>query len=152
MRFYLTTPIYYVNAEPHLGHAYATMLADAIVRARRLLGQDVMFVTGTDEHGQKVERAARKAGLEPIAFVDRVSQSFRALFRELNISNDDFIRTTETRHRRSVEEIWRRVRDNGHLYKAPYEGWYCTVDEIFVPEVQLTQNGSARTVAAQSSA
>jgi methionyl-tRNA synthetase len=149
MAFYITTPIYYVNAEPHLGHAYATMLADAIARAHRLLGEDVLFLTGTDEHGQKVERAARKAGVEPIAFVDRVSGAFRALFRELNVSNDDFIRTTEARHRRSVEAIWRRVRDRGDLYKGPYEGWYCTVDEIFVPETQLVDGRRCPTCGSQ---
>jgi len=136
-RFYITTPIYYINAEPHLGHAYTTIVADAIARARRLAGEDVFFLTGTDEHGQKVERAARAAGMETIAFADRTSQKFRELFSRLNIANDDFIRTTEPRHIKAAQEIWRRVRDRGFLYKAPYEGWYCTVDELFVPETQL---------------
>jgi methionyl-tRNA synthetase len=136
-RFYITTPIYYINAEPHLGHAYTTMVADAIARSRRLMGEDVFFLTGTDEHGQKVERAAQKAGIETKAFADRIADKYRTLFRSLNISNDDFIRTTEPRHIRAAQDIWRRVRDRGYLYKSEYEGWYCTVDELFVPEAQL---------------
>ena len=135
--FYITTPIYYINAEPHLGHAYTTMVADAIARSRRLLGHDVFFLTGTDEHGQKVERAAKSAGMETPQFADRIAGKYRELFAALNISNDDFIRTTEPRHIRAAQAIWRRVRDNDDLYKATYEGWYCTVDELFVPEAQL---------------
>ena len=135
--FYITTPIYYINAEPHLGHAYTTMVADAIARSRRLVGDDVFFLTGTDEHGQKVERAAQKAGLDNHEFADRIAAKYRALFQALNISNDDFIRTTEPRHIHAAQAIWRRVRDRGYLYKAAYEGWYCTVDELFVPEAQL---------------
>lgn len=136
-RFYLTTPIYYVNAQPHLGHAYTTVVADAIARTRRLLGDDVLFLTGTDEHGQKVERAAQAKGMTPQAFTDSISASFKALFDHLNISNDDFIRTTEPRHIKAAQAIWRRVQERGFLYKAAYEGWYCTVDEAFVPETQL---------------
>jgi methionyl-tRNA synthetase len=136
-RFYITTPIYYVNAEPHLGHAYTTIVADAIARTKRLLGDDVFFLTGTDEHGQKVERAAKAAGVTAQEFTDSISSSFRSLFGRLNISNDDFIRTTELRHKLAAQTIWGRVRDAGYLYKAMYEGWYCTVDEVFVPETQL---------------
>ncbi|MFN7914427.1 MAG: methionine--tRNA ligase [Vicinamibacterales bacterium] len=136
-RFYITTPIYYINAAPHLGHAYTTLVADAVARAHRLLGDDVLFLTGTDEHGQKVERAAQKAGLPPKTFADQTSQAFRDLLPLLNASNDDFIRTTEPRHHASVQALWRRVRDNGYIYKGKYEGWYCTVDEVFVPETQL---------------
>jgi len=135
--FYITTPIYYINAEPHLGHAYTTMVADAIARSRRLMGDDVFFLTGTDEHGQKVERAAQKAGVPTHEFADRIAGRYQALFRVLDISNDDFIRTTEPRHIRAAQELWRRVRDRGYLYKSSYEGWYCTVDELFVPEAQL---------------
>jgi methionyl-tRNA synthetase len=137
--FYITTPIYYINAEPHLGHAYTTMVADAIARSRRLLGEDVFFLTGTDEHGQKVERAARAAGIATRTFADQIAGKYRALFAVLNISNDDFIRTTEPRHIHAAQAIWRRVRDRGDLYKATYEGWYCTVDELFVPESQLIE-------------
>lgn len=136
-RFYLTTPIYYVNAEPHLGHAYTTVVADAIARSRRLLGHDVFFLTGTDEHGQKVERAATARGMTPQAFTDEISGAFRRLFAHLNISNDDFIRTTEPRHFVAAQAIWRRVKERGFLYKDTYEGWYCTVDEAFIPETQL---------------
>ena len=128
--FYITTPIYYINAEPHLGHAYTSMVADAIARSRRLLQDDVFFLTGTDEHGQKVERAAQKAGLDTREFADRMAAKFRGLSSLLNISNDDFIRTTEERHKRAAQAIWQRVADRGYLYKAPYEGWYCTVDEL----------------------
>ena len=136
-RYYITTPIYYINAEPHLGHAYTTLVADAAARARRLMGDDVFFLTGTDEHGQKVERAAQKAGMSTKAFADGVAAKFRDLLPELGVSNDDFIRTTESRHFAAVQALWRRVRDNGFLYKGKYEGWYCTVDEVFVPEKQL---------------
>jgi methionyl-tRNA synthetase len=136
-RFYITTPIYYINAEPHLGHAYTTMMADATARAHRLMGESVFFLTGTDEHGQKVERAAQKAGLSPRQLADTVAQKFRDLVPLLNVSNDDFIRTTEPRHYAASQELWRRVKANGFLYKDKYEGWYCTVDEVFVPETQL---------------
>jgi len=134
---YLTTPIYYINARPHIGHAYTTMLTDAIARSRRLMGEHVFFLTGTDEHGQKVERAAQKAGQPTPAFADEVSSAFRQMCRDLGISNDDFIRTTEPRHFAAAQEIWRRVQRAGDIYKGEYEGWYCTVDEIFVPEAQL---------------
>jgi len=136
-RFYISTPIYYINAEPHLGHAYTTMVADAVARAHRLMGDDVFFLTGTDEHGQKVERAAQKAGLTTTVFADRTAQKFRDILPVLNISNDDFIRTTEARHKAASQALWRRVRDKGFIYKGKYEGWYCTVDEVFVPETQL---------------
>jgi methionyl-tRNA synthetase len=136
-RFYITTPIYYINAQPHVGHASTTMLADAIARSRRLLGDEVFFLTGTDEHGQKVERAAQKAGKRPTEFADEAAEWFRQMCVDLNISNDDFIRTTEPRHYKASQEIWRRVAANGDIYKGDYEGWYCTVDEIFVPETQL---------------
>ena len=136
-RFFISTPIYYINAEPHLGHAYTTMVADAAARAHRLLGEDVFFLTGTDEHGQKVERAATKAGMSPQAFADRISQKFRDLSGLLNISNDDFIRTTEPRHYAAAQALWRHVRDRGFIYKSNYEGWYCTVDEVYVPDTQL---------------
>ena len=139
-RFFITTPIYYINAEPHLGHAYTTMVADAAARAHRLRGEDVFFLTGTDEHGQKVERAAQKAGLNANAFADQVAQKFRDLLPVLNISNDAFIRTTEPRHHAASQALWRRVRERGHIYKDRYEGWYCTVDEVFVPETQLVND------------
>ena len=134
---FVTTPIYYINARPHVGHAYTTMLADAVARSRRLLGDDVFFMTGTDEHGQKVERAAQKAGMQTEVFAEETAGHFLQMTRDLDISNDDFIRTTEPRHHRAAQEIWRRVAANGDIYKGEYEGWYCTVDEVFVPETQL---------------
>ena len=139
-RYYITTPIYYINAQPHLGHAYTTLLADAVARAHRLMGQDVLFLTGTDEHGQKVERAATRAGDAPQHFADRVAEEFRALLPVLGASNDDFVRTTEARHRDAAQALWRRVRDRGYIYKDTYSGWYCTVCEVFVPEPQLVEH------------
>jgi methionyl-tRNA synthetase len=136
-KFFITTPIYYINAEPHLGHAYTTMMADAAARAHRLMGEDVFFLTGTDEHGQKVERAAIRAQMPTPAFAELISRKFRELSTLLNISNDDFIRTTEPRHFAAAQALWRRVRERGHIYKGLYEGWYCTVDEVFVPDTQL---------------
>ena len=136
-RFFITTPIYYINAEPHLGHAYTTLVADALARAHRLLGDEVFFLTGTDEHGQKVERAARKSGLSIKAFADETASKFRDMLPLLNSSNDAFIRTTEPRHYAAAQALWRRVQERGFIYKSKYEGWYCTVDEVFVPETQL---------------
>ena len=137
---FITTPIYYINAQPHIGHAYTTMLADAIARSQRLMGEDVFFLTGTDEHGQKVARAAQKAGKDTKTFSDEVAGAFRQMTADLSISNDDFIRTTEPRHYAAAQGIWNRVRQAGDIYKGEYEGWYCTVDEIFVPEAQLVDD------------
>ena len=137
---FLTTPIYYINAEPHIGHAYTTMLTDAIARSRRLMGEDVFFLTGTDEHGQKVARAAQKSGKETKVFADMVASKFRQMCVDLSISNDDFIRTTEPRHYAAAQEIWNRVQKAGDIYKGEYEGWYCSVDELFVPEAQLVDD------------
>ncbi len=136
-RFYITTPIYYINAEPHLGHAYTTLVADAVARAHRLLGEDVFFLTGTDEHGQKVARAAQKAGLQPPDFADRLAAKFSGILPTLQVVNNDFIRTTEPRHYAAAQALWRRVEERGFIYKGKYEGLYCTVDEVFVPETQL---------------
>jgi methionyl-tRNA synthetase len=137
-RFYVTTPIYYVNDVPHVGHAYTTLAADVLARFKRLDGYDVFFLTGTDEHGQKVEKAAREAGMEPQAFTDRVSANFRELTRVMGISNDDFIRTTEPRHYRACQELWRRLHANGALYLGDYAGWYAVRDEAFYGEDELT--------------
>jgi methionyl-tRNA synthetase len=130
-RFYVTTPIYYVNGAPHIGHAYTSIAADVLARWKRLDGCDVFFLTGTDEHGQKVEAAAREAGLDPQSFTDRVSADFRDMARVMNISNDDFIRTTEARHKRSCAELWRRLAERGEIYLGDYEGWYAVRDEAF---------------------
>jgi methionyl-tRNA synthetase len=137
-KFYITTPIYYVNDVPHVGHAYTTLAADVLARFKRLDGFDVFFLTGTDEHGQKVEKAAHDAGQEPQAFTDQVSANFRDLTRVMGISNDDFIRTTEPRHHAACQELWRRLRANDALYLGHYEGWYAVRDEAFYGEDELT--------------
>ncbi|MBI2881209.1 MAG: methionine--tRNA ligase [Candidatus Tectomicrobia bacterium] len=135
--YYITTPIYYVNDAPHIGHAYTTIAADCLARFRRLAGDEVFFLTGTDEHGQKVERAAREQGLAPLALADRVVGRYRQLWERLNIRPDDFIRTTEARHREGVEALFHRVQERGDIYLGEYEGWYCTPDESFWTETQL---------------
>jgi methionyl-tRNA synthetase len=123
--FYVTTPIYYVNAQPHLGHAYTTIAADVLARHRRQRGEDVFFLTGTDEHGEPVADAAKAQGLEPQELADRNAERFKALMPRLDASNDFFIRTTDEEHKTRVQEVLLRVRDNGHVYQGIYEGWYC---------------------------
>ncbi|HSE83311.1 MAG TPA: methionine--tRNA ligase, partial [Thermodesulfobacteriota bacterium] len=135
--FYVTTPIYYVNDVPHIGHAYTTVAADVIARFRRLVGDGVFFLTGTDEHGQKIGRVATAAGEKPIELADRVVVRFKGLWEKLNISNDDFIRTTEERHKKAVLEIFRRIQEKGDIYPGEYEDWYCVFDETFWTETQL---------------
>lgn len=135
--FYITTPIYYVNDEPHIGHAYTTIMADVLSRFHRLAGDDVLFLTGTDEHGQKVDEAAKKRNLSPQAHADEMVVRFQALWKALDISNDDFIRTTEARHKRVVSEILQRIYDAGEIYADNYEGWYCVPDERFWTEKDL---------------
>ena len=130
--FYITTPIYYVNARPHIGHTYTTVVADAIARRQRTLGRDVWFLTGTDEHGQKIERSAEKANTEPKAFTDQVSAEFRDLWDRMGLSYNDYIRTTEDRHKRGVHKLWNVLKDRGFLYKGTYTGQYCVWDELYV--------------------
>ena len=145
--YYLTTPIYYVNDKPHIGHAYTTLACDVLARFHRLDGDDVHFLTGTDEHGQKVEKSAQAAGVDPQTFTDEVSQNFRRLAEEMNYSNDDFIRTTEPRHLVSTQELWRNIRDNAHIYLGSYAGWYAVRDEAFYSESELTKNDQGEKVA-----
>lgn len=130
--FYLTTPIYYVNARPHLGHAYSTIVCDAIARRKRALGIDTWFLTGTDEHGQKIERSASQAGRTPMEFATAISAEFRALWDRLGLSYDDYIRTTEDRHKRGVQKLFATLRDRGYIYKSTYTGQYCVSDEAYV--------------------
>jgi methionyl-tRNA synthetase len=125
MSFYITTPIYYVNAQPHLGHAYTTIATDVLARHMRQRGEDVFFLTGTDEHGEPVADAAAAEGIEPRELADRNAERFRALMPVLNASNDFFIRTSDPEHELKVQEVLQRVHDNGHVYKGVYEGWYC---------------------------
>ncbi len=131
-RFYLTTPIYYVNARPHLGHAYSTIVCDAIARRKRALGIDTWFLTGTDEHGQKIERSARLAGRTPGEFATAIAAEFRGLWDGLSLSYNDFIRTTEDRHKRGVQHLFATLRDRGYIYKGSYTGQYCVSDELYV--------------------
>ncbi len=131
-KFYLTTPIYYVNARPHIGHTYTTIVADAIARRKRSLGIDTWFLTGTDEHGQKIERSAQQAKCSPQEFADRVSAEFRGLWDRMGLTYDDFIRTTEPRHMRGTQELFALLRDKGYIYKGSYTGQYCVSDEAYV--------------------
>lgn len=142
--FYITTPIYYVNDSPHIGHAYTTLACDAVARFMRLDGRDVHFLTGTDEHGQKVEKAAHARGMDPQAFTDQVSTRFRDLAAVMHFSNDDFIRTTEDRHKRAVQHLWQRLVDAGEIYLGAYSGWYSVRDEAFYTETELV-DGKAPT-------
>ncbi len=136
--YYLTTPIYYVNDAPHIGHAYTTLACDVMARFLRLDGVNVKFLTGTDEHGQKVEKAADEAGKAPQDFVDEVSGNFHKLAQAMNFTNDDFIRTTEERHKRSVQELWRVLKERDEIYLDSYAGWYSVRDEAFYGENELS--------------
>ena len=136
--FYITTPIYYVNDVPHIGHAYTTIAADVLARYWRLHGRDVFFLTGLDEHGQKVQQAAAKAGIDPQAHCDKLAPQFQQLWKRLDISNDAFIRTTDTGHKTVVQRYLQELYDNQLIYKAPYTGWYCTFDERFWTEKDVT--------------
>ena len=144
--FYVSTPIYYVNDKPHLGHAYTTVACDAKARFHRLRGEPTQFLTGTDEHGQKLERAAREAGMDPLAFCDMNSAKFRELWEKLDISYDDYIRTTEERHIRGVQELWRRVEAAGDIYLGAYAGWYAVRDEAFYTESELTDGPDGKKI------
>jgi len=151
-RYYLTTPIYYVNDVPHIGHAYTTLACDVIARFMRLDGRDVMFLTGTDEHGQKVEKAAATAGVAPHAFTDRVSLNFRALAERMKYSNDDFIRTTEPRHIQASQALWKAIEASGNIYLGAYEGWYAVRDEAFYGEDELVPGPGAPWMSAEGNA
>ena len=131
-RYYLTTPIYYVNARPHLGHAYSTIVCDAIARRKRALGIETWFLTGTDEHGQKIERSAELAGRTPEEFAGAISAEFRGLWDQLGLSYDDFIRTTEERHKKGVQKLFAALQQRGFIYKGSYSGQYCVSDELYV--------------------
>jgi methionyl-tRNA synthetase len=131
-KFYITTPIYYVNARPHIGHTYTTVVCDAIARRKRMLGIDTFFLTGTDEHGQKIERSANAAGCSPKKFVDGVSAEFRSLWDRMGLSYDKFIRTTDEEHVRGVQAMFKLLQERGFIYKSKYSGQYCVFDELFV--------------------
>src|SRR3989338_2192201 len=141
---YLTTPIYYVNDKPHIGHGYTSIATDVMARFKRLEGVKVKFLTGTDEHGQKIQQSAQKAGMTPKAFTDQVSQTFRDMSHKLNLSNDDFIRTTEDRHYKAVHHLWDDLMEKGYIYLDSYSGWYAIRDEAFYQETELV-DGKAPT-------
>src|SRR6266516_851997 len=132
--FYITTPLYYVNAPPHLGGTYTTIVADTIARYKRMMGFDVKLLSGTDEHGQKIERSARGQGIAPQALADRVYTEYLDLWKFIGIEFDEFIRTTEQRHHTSVSELYTRAKANGYVYKGSYSGWYCVSCEAYAPE------------------
>ena len=139
--FYITTPIYYVNDVPHLGHAYTTLVADSLARFHRMRGDDTRFLTGTDEHGQKVEQTAKDRAMTPQQLVDHVAPRFDETWKTLGIEGYHFIRTTEDRHKRVVRELWRQIRraNPDDLYLASYQGWYCVGCEAFYTESQLVR-------------
>lgn len=145
--YYITTPIYYVNDVPHIGHAYTTLACDMLARFKRLDGFDVMFLTGTDEHGQKVEKSAADAGVSPLEFCDRVSARFFELLGTMNFSNDDFIRTTEERHEKACQALWTKLVDEGHIYLDSYAGWYSVRDEAFYAESELQEGPNGEKLA-----
>ncbi len=148
-KYYLTTPLYYVNARPHIGHSYTTVAADALARLKRMLGYDVLFLTGTDEHGQKIERASKEAGKTPIQFADELSAEFKKLWEVLGISYDDFIRTTEKRHTDAVKHVWLELEKSGQIFRQQYEGWYCTPCEAFWPSREIGHDDSKPKVCPQ---
>ncbi|HEY7577822.1 MAG TPA: methionine--tRNA ligase [Acetobacteraceae bacterium] len=146
-RYYVTTPIFYVNGPPHLGHAYISIATDVMARWKRLDGFDVFFLTGTDEHGQKVEQAARAAGMDPQSFTDKISADFRDMSEKMGVSFDQWFRTTEERHKVSCTELWRRIAAAGDIYLSHYEGWYAVRDEAFYDEEELTTRPDGTKVA-----
>lgn len=137
--FYVTTPIYYPSDKLHIGHALTTTMADTLARFKKLQGYDTWFLTGSDEHGQKIQRKAEEAGIAPIEYVDKIVATFKHLWKELNISNDDFIRTSEDRHKQVVQALFKKIYDKGDIYKAEYQGWYCTQCEAFYTETQVKE-------------
>src|SRR5690625_872579 len=135
--FYITTPIYYPSGDLHIGHAYTTVAGDAMARYKRMRGFDVMYLTGTDEHGQKIEQAAEKAGKTPQQYLDEIVGKIQRLWETLEITHDDFIRTTEERHKKVVQKIFSRLIEQGDIYLDEYEGWYCISCEAYFTEYQL---------------
>jgi len=141
-RFYITTAIDYLNGQPHLGHAYEKVITDVIARARRSFGQEVFFLTGTDEHGQKVQQAAQAEGKTPETYCDELAAQFQALTVKLNLSNDDFIRTTQPRHKAVVSAMLNKLHVRGDIYKAPYRGWYSWKEETFLTDRDRRPDGT----------
>ena len=137
--FYITTPIYYPSAKPHMGHAYSSIIADFFARFKRIDGFNVNFLTGTDEHGLKIERAAKLKGIDTLKFCDEISKTFRDLSKTLNLTNTDFIRTTENRHKKSVQNFWKELENSGDIYLSKYSGWYSVSDEAFYSDDEIEE-------------
>ncbi len=149
--FYITTPIYYPSAKPHMGHAYSSIIADFFARFKKIDGFNVHFLTGTDEHGLKIQRAAKKRGVDPLKFCDEISKTFRDLSKILNLSNNDFIRTTEKRHSLSVQSLWKELEKNDDIYLSKYSGWYSVSDEAFYSDDELEEiDGKKRSISSKS--
>jgi len=149
--FYITTPIYYPSAQPHMGHAYSSIIADFFARFKRIDGFNVHFLTGTDEHGLKIQRSAERAGLDPQEFCDKISQTFRDLSEILNLSNTDFIRTTEERHKKTVQNLWKELEKNDDIYLSNYSGWYSVSDEAFYNDDEIEEvNGKKIALSSKS--
>ncbi len=149
--FYITTPIYYPSANPHMGHAYSSIIADFFARFKRIDGFDVHFLTGTDEHGLKIQRSAEKKGIDPLKFCDEISQTFRDLSKLLNLTNTDFIRTTENRHCSSVQNLWKKLEKNDDIYLSKYSGWYSVSDEAFYSDDEVEEiNGQKQSIVSKS--
>ncbi len=150
-KFYITTPIYYPSAKPHMGHAYSSIIADFFARFKRIDGFEVYFLTGTDEHGLKIQRSAEKENIEPIKFCDQISETFRNLSKILNLTNTDFIRTTEERHKKSVQYFWNELLKNDDIYLSKYSGWYSVSDEAFYSEDEIEDiDGNKRSISSKS--
>ncbi len=149
--FYITTPIYYPSAKPHMGHAYSSIIADFFARFKRMDGFKVNFLTGTDEHGLKIQRAAEKKDIDPLKFCDEISETFRSLSKILNLTNNDFIRTTEERHKKSVQNLWKILEKNNEIYLSKYSGWYSVSDEAFYSEDEIKEiDGVKRAISSNS--
>ena len=150
-KFYITTPIYYPSAKPHMGHAYSSIIADFFARFKRIDGYDVHFLTGTDEHGLKIQRSAEKQNIEPLKFCNQISQTFRELSKTLNLTNTDFIRTTEERHKNTVQYLWNELEKNDDIYLSKYSGWYSISDEAFYNEDEIEDiDGIKRSITSKS--
>ena len=150
-KFYITTPIYYPSAKPHMGHAYSSIIADFFARFKRMDGFDVQFLTGTDEHGLKIQRSAEKQNIDPLEFCNQISQTFRDLSQTLNLTNTDFIRTTEDRHKKTVQYLWNELEKNDDIYLSKYSGWYSVSDEAFYNEDEIEDiDGVKRSISSKS--
>ena len=151
-KFYITTPIYYPSAKPHMGHAYSSIIADFFARFKRIDGFQVHFLTGTDEHGLKIQRSAEKENVDPKQFCDQISETFRNLSKTLNLTNTDFIRTTEDRHKKTVQYLWNELLKNDDIYLSKYSGWYSVSDEAFYTEDEIEEiDGNKRSISSKSS-